>query len=107
MEPLTNTLIIEPTTTDAKASAAAAEGTPSLSIPIPQSVFTITNDQLPTPPATPGSIPATPILDRAGQQQMAKEQLFFHLLGASSDIIGFDPNGDLRLAFNSSHTSEG
>jgi hypothetical protein len=31
---------------------------------------------------------------------MAQEQLFFHLLGASSDILGFDEEGDLRLAFN-------
>lgn len=111
VELVTNIHFTEPASTDAKASGAAAEGTPSLSIPIPQSVFTVNpNDQLPTPPATPStdsSTPATPILDRAGQQQLAKEQLFFHLLGASSEIIGFDPNGDLRLAFNSSHTSEG
>lgn len=30
---------------------------------------------------------------------MAQEQLFFHLLGASSDIAGFDEDGELRLAF--------
>jgi hypothetical protein len=36
---------------------------------------------------------------------MAREQLFYHLLGASSDILGFDEEGDLRLAFNTSAAS--
>jgi hypothetical protein len=85
---------------------ATAEGTPSLSIPIPKGIAF--NDhhhhqQLLTPPSTPptsNNIPTNPILDRAGQHAMAQEQLFFHLLGASSDILGFDEEGDLRLAFN-------
>lgn len=84
---------------------ATAEGTPSLSIPIPKGIAF--NDQhhqqLLTPPSTPPSsnnTPTNPILDRAGQHAMAQEELFFHLLGASSDILGFDEEGDLRLAFN-------
>jgi hypothetical protein len=84
---------------------ATAEGTPSLSIPIPKGIAF--NDhhhqQLLTPPSTPptsNNTPANPILDRASQHAMAQEQLFFHLLGASSDILGFDEEGDLRLAFH-------
>jgi hypothetical protein len=89
---------------------ATAEGTPSLSIPIPKGIAF--NDhhhqQLLTPPSTPptsNNVPTNPILDRAGQHAMAQEQLFFHLLGASSDILGFDEEGDLRLAFNTDTSS--
>ena len=84
---------------------ATAEGTPSLSIPIPKGIAF--NDhhhqQLLPPPSTPptsNNSSTNPILDRAVQHAMAQEQLFFHLLGASSDILGFDEEGDLRLAFN-------
>lgn len=100
-----------PTDTAEKESGATAEGTPSFSIPIPKSVAFNDhnhNHQLLTPPSTPPSsnnTPANSVLDRAGQQAMAREQLFFHLLGASSDILGFDEEGDLRLAFDSSTTS--
>ena len=100
------------TDTANKESGATAEGTPSLSIPIPKSVAF--NDhyhqQLLTPPSTPptsNTIPANFILDRAGQLAMAQEQLFFHLLGASSDILGFDEEGELRLAFNTDTASSG
>lgn len=83
---------------------ATAEGTPSLSIPIPKCLASRDHHhQLLTPPSTPpttNNTPTNPILDRAGQHAMAQEQLFFHLLGASSDILGFDEEGDLRLAFN-------
>lgn len=89
-----------------KKSGAAAEGTPSLSISIPKTVAsTVNNHQLPTPPSTPpddGTASVSPILDEAGQQLVAREQLFYHLLGASSDIVGFDEDGDLRLAFDMS-----
>ena len=88
----------------------SAEGTPSpsLSIPIPKSLLSPPN-QLPTPPSTPPSDNPMdePILDRAGQKALAQEQLFYHLLGASSDILGFDVGGDIRLAFTSRSTSEG
>jgi uncharacterized protein YggU (UPF0235/DUF167 family) len=96
-----------------KDSGAAAEGTPSLSIPIPQSFTSNSRDHalLLTPPSTPpldnnnNNIPASPILDRAGQLAMAQEQLFYHMLGASSDVLGFDEDGDLRLAFNTTSPS--
>jgi hypothetical protein len=92
-----------------KDSGAAAEGTPSLSIPIPQSFTSNSRDHaLLTPPPTPSldnNMPATPILDHAGQLAMAQEQLFYHLLGASSDVLGFDEDGDLRLAFNTTSPS--
>jgi uncharacterized protein YggU (UPF0235/DUF167 family) len=93
-----------------KESGATAEGTPSLSIPIPKSITFNDQQQLLTPPSTPptsNNAPANPILDRAGQHAMAQEQLFFHLLGASSDILGFDEEGDLRLAFNTDTASSG
>lgn len=82
---------------------ATAEGTPSLSIPIPKGIAFSDHHQLLTPPSTPptsNNAPTNPILDTAGQHAMAQEQLFFHLLGASSDILGFDEEGDLRLSFN-------
>jgi len=96
-----------------KDSGAAAEGTPSLSIPIPQCFTSSSRDHaLLTPPSTPlfnnnnnNNMPATPILDHAGQLAMAQEQLFYHLLGASSDVLGFDEDGDLRLAFNTTSPS--
>jgi hypothetical protein len=90
--------------TDTADKEATAEGTPSLSIPIPKSIASKDHHhQLLTPPSTPpisNNTSTNPILDRAGQHAMAQEQLFFHLLGASSDILGFDEEGDLRLAFN-------
>lgn len=92
-----------------KDSGAAAEGTPSLSIPIPQSFTSNSRDHAPlTPPSSPSmdnNIPATTILDHAGKLAMAQEQLFYHLLGASSDVLGFDEDGDLRLAFNTTSPS--
>lgn len=83
----------------------AAEGLSrqSLSIPIPAS-FLHGNDQgLPTPPDTPPADATTtfPVLDIPAQKDLAKELLFFHLLGASTDIVGFAPNGDLELSFAS------
>jgi hypothetical protein len=93
-----------------KESGATAEGTPSLSISIPESIAFNDQQQLLTPPSTPptsNNTPANLILDRAGQLAMAQEQLFFHLLGASSDILGFDEEGDLRLAFNTDTASPG
>ena len=92
-----------------KDSGAAAEGTPSLSIPIPQSFTSNSRDHaLLTPPPTPppdNNMPAAPILGHAGQLAMAQEQLFYHLLGASSDVLGFDEDGGLRLAFNTTSPS--
>jgi len=98
-----------PTESADKDSGAVAEGTPSLSIPIPQSFTSNRRNHAPlTPPSTPrldNNVPVTPILDRVGQLAMAQEQLFYHLLGASSDVMGFDDNGDLRLAFDTTSPS--
>jgi hypothetical protein len=41
---------------------------------------------------------AMPSLQRTGQVALADETLFYHLLGVSTDVLGFDVNGDLRLA---------
>ena len=85
---------------EAKENKTTEGVSPSLSIPIPACLF---NDQtLPTPPITPtldASITTTPILDIPAQKQLAKELLFFHLLGASTDIVGFDSHGNLELSF--------
>jgi hypothetical protein len=76
----------------------------SLSISIPASLLYSNNTarSLPTPPRTPDANTAnatTPILDIPAQKQLAKELLFYHLLGASTDVIGFDERGDLQLSF--------
>lgn len=78
-----------------------ASNAPCISVPIP-ACLSHTNDQLPTPPATPtldASATTTPILKRPALEEFAKEQLFFHLLGTATDILGFDDNGDLELSF--------
>ena len=79
---------------------------PSLSVAIPASVYSL-DSQLPTPPDTPplDTFQNVPILDLAGQKALAKELFFYHLLGASTDILGFDENGELKLGFGS--TAEG
>ena len=73
----------------------------SLSVPIPACLVR-TNNQLPTPPSTPtldAASNTTPILDRPAQKDLAKEMLFFHLLGTAADVIGFDEHGELELSF--------
>ncbi|KAK3717814.1 hypothetical protein LTR37_005585 [Vermiconidia calcicola] len=91
----------KPSTTDSEAKGTSSS---SLSIPLPIHLYN-SNDNpqnLPTPPTTPTleSAPTTtPILDMPAQKQLAKEMLFFHLLGAATDIVGFDSNGDLELSF--------
>ncbi len=73
-----------------------------LSIAIP-AVLLHNNDQnLLTPPTTPDIATATtttPILEIPAQKQLAKELLFYHLLGASTDVVGFAENGELQLRF--------
>jgi hypothetical protein len=84
-----------------QATEGASPSYRSLSIPIP-ACLVHADDQLPTPPTTPtldASATSTPILDVPAQKRLAKELLFFHLLGASTDVIGFDDNGDLQLSF--------
>ena len=88
---------------EAKGDKATAGASPSLSIPIPASLLLHTNEQnLPTPPATPPADASTTFPDipnTSVAKRLAKEQLFYHLLGASSDVLGFDENGDLELSF--------
>ncbi|KAF2720515.1 hypothetical protein K431DRAFT_295020 [Polychaeton citri CBS 116435] len=75
---------------------AGACNAPSLSVTIPKSLCQ-QNAQLPTPPDSPtsSSVP----LDQSSLRALAREELFFHMLGASSEILGFDINGDLCLGF--------
>lgn len=84
---------------EAKEEQQAVGALPSLSTPVPASL--LTNDQLPTPPDSPplDAPPTTPILGIPAQKALAKELLFYHLLGVSSDILGFNENGDLQLGF--------
>lgn len=81
----------------------------SLSIPIPASLQSIAPaSMLPTPPPTP---PLDSAFDcdyttfrpqsSAENKRAAREQLFFHLLGVSGDIQGFDYDGHLILGFGS------
>ena len=89
------------TSSEGKEDQATKGASSSLSIPIPACLL-YHNDQLPSPPTTPildTSVTNTPILERSAQKEYAKELLFFHLLGASSDIVGFDDNGQLELSF--------
>lgn len=96
--------------TDQKESTSEAKedqhegASPSLSIPIPASIFACqagNNAQLPTPPATPPAENSntSPLLDTTSQKRLAQEMYFYHVLGVSAEIEGFDENGFLRLAF--------
>lgn len=91
-------------TTDPEAKDKATGGvSTSLSISIPASLLHSNAQNLPSPPATPTNQPAThAIPDMPAQKALAKGLLFHHLLGASTDIIGFDENGDLQLSFAAS-----
>ena len=85
-----------------KATEGASQS--SLSIPIPACLLRSNDQNLPSPPTTPtldasASAMTTPILDLPAQKELSKELLFFHLLGASTDILGFDANGGLKLSF--------
>jgi len=84
---------------EAKEEQQAVGTLPSLSISIPPSLLIF--EQLPTPPDTPplDATSAFPNLERPAQKALAKELLFYHLLGASTDILGFDDNGGLQLGF--------
>lgn len=97
---------IEAQTSDAKNDSKATKGASqsSFAISIPACLLHNSHDShaLPTPPATPtldASTITTPILDIPAQKQLAQELFFFHMLGASTDIVGFDEHGDLLLDF--------
>ncbi|KAK3710563.1 hypothetical protein LTR37_010190 [Vermiconidia calcicola] len=85
-------------------SEAKGTSSSSLSIPVPFHLCS-SNDNLQNLPTQPTALTlesaatTTRILDMPAQKQLAKEMLFFHLLGAATDIVGFDPNGDLELSF--------
>ena len=86
---------------DAREDKATEGVSPSMSISIPISLLYNHTGSLPTPPATPISeaTGTVPFLDILAQKALAKEMLFYHFLGTSNDIIGFDENGDLELSF--------
>lgn len=77
----------------------------SLSIPIPKSMFSAKpfntqNATLPTPPPTPPLDFAFPEpTNHAENERIAADSLFFHFLGVSTDVQGFDASGNLLLGF--------
>jgi hypothetical protein len=65
-----------------------AEGlSPCISWSLPRSLYA---DSAESPPETPTE----------KQKQQSEEDIFFNLLGVSSDLVGFDVGGHLRLAFD-------
>ena len=56
-----------------------------------------------TPP--PDATNTFPFLSQPALKALAKDELFYHLLGASTEVLGFDDNGDLRLGFGSPRRS--
>jgi len=89
---------------DEKETGHAADGalSSSLSIPIPKSMLSTRNIQLLTPPPSPpcpceDKVPSS--THNKEDRKIAQQQLFFHLLGVSTDISGFDANGELVLDF--------
>lgn len=94
------------------------DGGLSSSISIPASLTALEPSQhYPTPPPTPEATPeptnttsdttnATSETISSGtvsasEQRPADVQLFYHFLGLSNEITGFDSNGDLELHFGS------
>lgn len=104
----TDTTMADPKEVESKAKETKhADGAlRSLSIPIPCSmlVFEPPHDahMLPTPPSTPPCLNVDTFpspTNHAENDRAARESLFFHFLGVSSDIEGFDAAGDLILNF--------
>lgn len=96
----------KPADSETKQTSNADGASSSLSIPIPKSLACDTAAAtaavtLLTPPPSP-PIPAAVFLgpsSRTANKQLADERLFFHLLGVSTDIQGFDVDGNLSLGF--------
>jgi len=90
---------------DEKETGHAADGalsSSSLSIPIPRSMLSAKNTQLPTPPSSPTPSCEDTVPSPASNKQNrenARQQLFYHLVGVASDIVGFDADGELVLDF--------
>ncbi|KAI4797217.1 hypothetical protein E4T44_12122 [Aureobasidium sp. EXF-8845] len=101
--------------TESKDKATNANGAlNALAIPVPKSLA----HQCPATAAASMNMltpPPTPPLDisdfcnpsvRSIHRRYADEQLFFHLLGVSSDIHGFDSFGNICLGFGSDSESD-
>ncbi|THX92156.1 hypothetical protein D6D08_02687 [Aureobasidium pullulans] len=100
---------------ESEAKAANANGAlNALAIPVPKSLA----HQCPATAAASMNVltpPPTPPLDisdfskpsiRSAHRHYADEQLFFHLLGVSTDIHGFDTFGNICLGFGSDSESD-
>lgn len=100
---------------ESEAKAANANGAlNALAIPVPKSLA----HQCPATAAASMNMltpPPTPPLDisdfskpsiRSAHRHYADEQLFFHLLGVSTDIHGFDTFGNICLGFGSDSESD-
>ena len=82
--------------TEAKEDKAAEGMSTSLTVTVPKSL----SHHDAVPPTTPKKSPtATSSTDDPTSIHFSDEQLFFGILGVSTDIIGFDENGDLKLGF--------
>ncbi|CAD0096476.1 unnamed protein product [Aureobasidium mustum] len=100
---------------ESEAKATNANGAlNALAIPVPKSLA----HQCPATAAASMNMltpPPTPPLDisdfsnpsvRSAHRRYADEQLFFHLLGVSTDIHGFDSSGNICLGFGSDSESD-
>lgn len=100
---------------ESEAKATDANGAlNALAIPVPKSLA----HQCPTTAAASTNMltpPPTPPLDisdfsnpsvRSAHRRYADEQLFFHLLGVSTDVHGFDSFGNICLGFGSDSESD-
>lgn len=99
---------------EAKDAANANGALSALSIPVPNSLARHSSATA-AAPMTMLTPPPTPPLDifefsktsvRIAHKQYADEQLFFHLLGVSTDIHGFDSSGNICLGFGSESDSD-
>jgi hypothetical protein len=103
--------LTDPKQPESEAKAATANGAlHALSIPVPHTLATTATSAsaaaaastnmltpLPTPPLNISDFTKRSV--RTAHKRCADEQLFFHLLGVSTDIQGFDPFGNLCLGF--------
>lgn len=97
---------------EAKETANANGALNALSIPIPTSLARHTPATAAASMLTPPPTPPLEFADfakpsvRSAHKHFADEQLFFHLLGVSTDIYGFDPFGNISLGFGSESDSD-